>query len=215
MGRISGGIDRNCLQHHAGGRVAVDQESVEHLQPLQGTGLALALAGGDGLAQRFGLGLHVEVLQTTANSFGAHVALEVLAELGPHLAEERLVSLQVADGDVLEAVPDVLDLFDLGICALAQLSHLLLFGVAQLLLLRGLGTLRLQLCQSVLELLGDRGDVGVALVGEVVDLLVDLSLQVGHVLVATVLVHVGDHVGGEVDDLLQVLRRQIEQVPQA
>ena len=34
------------------------------------------------------------------------------------------------------------------------------------------------------------------------------------VAVAALLVHLGDHVGGEVDDLLEVLGREVEQVPE-
>ena len=205
---------RDGVEHHALRRVAGGQEGVEDLQALQGPGLPLALAVGDDLAEVLGLGVHVEVLQALLDRLGAHVALEVLAIAGTQLAEQRLIALQVRDGEALEAIPDLLQLLDLGVGTLADLRHLLISSVAGLPLLRGLGALGLQTLEVVLEVLGDRSDVGVAVVGQDLELLVDLGLQVGQVLVTTLLVHEGDHVGGEVDDLLQVLRRQVKQVAQ-
>jgi hypothetical protein len=72
----------------------------------------------------------------------------------------------------------------------------------------------LQLGEVLLELGGALLDLrvaavlGLALLGE------DLVLDGGHVLVTLFGVHAGDHVRGEVDDLLEVLRGQVEQVPQ-
>ena len=47
------------------------------------------------------------------------------------------------------------------------------------------------------------------------DLEAELVLEAGHVGVTAVLVDVDHHVGGEVDDLLEVLRRHVEQVAEA
>ena len=47
------------------------------------------------------------------------------------------------------------------------------------------------------------------------DLGIELVLQTGQIVVALVLVHLGDHVGGEVDDALQILRGDVQQVAQA
>src|SRR5690606_26146594 len=58
-------------------------------------------------------------------------------------------------------------------------------------------------------------DVVVPAVRDLLLLEIDLVLQVRQVLLAGLLVDRGDHVGREVDDLLQVLRRQVEQVAQA
>ena len=71
------------------------EERRDDLQPLEGASLLLALAGADGLAQRLGLGLEVEVDQARLQRLGAHAALEVLAEPVPQLAVEQLVGLQV------------------------------------------------------------------------------------------------------------------------
>ena len=95
---------------------------------------------------------------------------------------------------------------------LAELRHLALGRVAHLAARVGLGTLGLELGQVGLELLGAGVDVVVAAVRDLLLLQVDLVLEVGEVLLAAVDVDPRDHVGREVDDLLEVLRRQVEQV---
>jgi hypothetical protein len=55
--------DRHAVEHHARGAVAGGQERRDDLETLQRAGLALALAGGDDLAQRLRLGLQVERLE--------------------------------------------------------------------------------------------------------------------------------------------------------
>ena len=50
---------------------------------------------------------------------------------------------------------------------------------------------------------------------ERLDLETELVLEAGQVGVTTLLVDRDDHVGGEVDDLLEVLRRHVEQVAEA
>src|SRR5699024_10034389 len=78
-----------------------------------------------------------------------------------------------------------------------------------------LGPLGLQFGQVGFQALGALGDVQVALLGDVLLFQVHLVLQARQVLVPAILVHPGDHRGGEVDDLLQVLRRQVQQVAEA
>lgn len=69
---------RDGVQHHAERAVVGGQERIDHLQALQGAGLALALAVGDDVAQVVGLGLHVEVLETLLDGLGTHGALEYM-----------------------------------------------------------------------------------------------------------------------------------------
>src|SRR5690606_8956996 len=207
--------DRDRVEDHALGRVRRRQERVDDLEALEGTRLALALAVLDDLAQRRGLGLEVEVLEALLDRGRAHGALEVVAVPVLQGAVEHLVALEVRDLEVLEAVPDLLETVDLGVRTLADLVHLALGRVTHLAARVGLGTLGLELGEVLLEALRARLDVGVTPLGDLLLLQVDLVLEVGQVLGAALLVDLGDHVGGEVDDLLQVLRRQVEQVPQA
>ena len=72
-----------------------------------------------------------------------------------------------------------------------------------------LGPVRLQLGQLVLEGLEATVDLEVALALELGDLLGELGLERGQVLVAALVVDPGDQVGGEVDDLLQLLGLQL------
>src|SRR5690606_29577595 len=142
-------------------------------------------------------------------------ALEVRAVAVLEGAVEHLVALEVGDLEVLEPVPDLLETVELGVRALADLRHLALGRVADLAARVGLGTLGLELGQVGLELLGAGVDVVVAGVRDLLLLQVDLVLEVGEVLLATLLVDRGDHVRREVDDLLQVLRGEVQQVAEA
>ncbi len=207
--------DRDGVEHHAGRRVVRREEGVDHLEPLEGAGLALALAGADGLAQGLGLGVQVEGLEALLDRPGTHRALEVVAVPVGQLPVEHLVALEVVHLEVAEPVPDRLETLDLLLRALADGGHLALGRVAHLAPRVGLGTLGLQVRQVLLELDGPGVDVGVAAVRDLLLLQVDLVLQVGQVLGAALLVDPRDHVGREVDDLLQVLRREVEQVAQA
>ena len=170
------------------GRVAGGQEGVDDLQPLQGAGLALALAVGDDVAQQVGLGLQVEVLQALLDRLGTHGAFEVHAVAVAQLAVQAFVAFEVGDLEVLEAVPDLLEALDLSVRALADVCHLAVGGVAGLLLVGGLGAFALETGELVLEVAGDRGDVRVAVVDQLLLLDVVLDLQVGQFVVAAVVV---------------------------
>jgi hypothetical protein len=131
-----------------------------------------------------------------------------------HLAVEALVTFEVVDLEVLEAVPHLLDTVDLTVGILAQLVHFLLGGVTQLLLGLGGSAFGLECSEILFELLGATVDVGVTAGADLLLFDVDLVLQAGQIAVTGILVDRGDHVGGEVDDLLEVLRSQIQQVAQ-
>src|SRR5690606_28107548 len=145
----------------------------------------------------------------------AHAALEVAAEAVAHLAVEQLVALEVLDLEVLEAGPDLLQAVQLALGPVADLAHLALGALADLAALVALGAGGLQLGQVGLELLLPGLDVGVAALLDVLPLDGDLRLQRGQVALTHLGVDMRDHVGREVDDLLQVLRGQVEQVAEA
>ena len=158
------------------------------------------------------LGLDVEVLEALLDRRGAHVALEVLAEPVLHLAVEHLVAHEVLDLERLEGVPHLVEAVDLALRAVAQLLHLALGAVPDLAARVGLGTLGLEGGEVLLELLGAVLEGAVAALLEALALELHLALERGQVAVARVLVDGGDHVRREVDDLLEVLRGEVEQV---
>src|SRR5690606_13509917 len=206
---------RNGVEHHAHRRVAVGLEGRDDLQALERAQLLLALAGADGPARRLGLGVDVEVLHQLLDGLRAHRAGEVLAVAVDQLAVEDLVHDQLLDRQLGEGVPDLVEPVQLALGAVAQLAHLALAAVLDLAADVGLGALGLQLGQVGLELLGAGLEVGVALVGDRLLLDLHLRLERGQLVVAQLLVDVDDDVGGEVDDLLEILRRQVEQIAQA
>ena len=205
---------RHDVEDHALGVVVGGQERVDDLEALERTGLALALAGGDELTQLLGFGFEVEVHQALLDRLGAHRSGEVEAEAMEHLAVQALVALEVVDLEVLEPIPHLLDAVDLTVGVAAQLVHFLLGGIAQLLLGLGGSAVGLECGEILFELLGTTVDIGVPAGADLLLLDVDLVLQAGQIPVTGVLVDRGDHVGREVDDLLEVLRGQVQQVSQ-
>src|SRR5699024_6484551 len=207
--------DRDRVEDHAGWRVVRREEGGDDLEALERTGLLLPLAGRDDLAQLVRLGFQVAGLEPVLDRGGAHAAIEVQAEAVTHLAVEELVALEVLDLEVLEAVPDLVQTLDLLVGPLADLVHLPLGGVADLALGVGLRAVALELGDVRLELLRAGLDVRVTAVLELLLLGLDLGLEGGQVGVPLLLVDARDHVGREVDDLLEVLRREVEEVPEA
>src|SRR5690606_17296369 len=206
---------RDAVQHHAHRAVAGVEERRDDLEPLEGAGLLLALARADDLAELLGFGLQVEVGQPLLDRLGAHTAAEVLAEAVPHFAVELLIAFEVLDLEVLEAVPDLFEAVDLPLGAVADLPDLPLGGLAHLAAGIRLGALFLQFGQVGFELAVALLDRGVAALLEVLPLDGDLGFQGRQVALAGLGVHPGDHVGREVDDLLQVLGCEVEEVAQA
>ena len=206
--------DRDAVENHAGRLVLGLLEGRDDAQTLERTRLLLALARRDDLAQQLRLGVEVEVLETLLQRRSAHAALEVQTETVTHLAVEDLVALEVLDLEVLETIPDLLEALDLLIRALADLRHLALGRLADLAAGVSLGALLLELGEVGLELRRTRVDVRVATVLEFLLLDLDLVLERRQVGVTLLLVDRGDHVGREVDDLLEVLRREVQQVAQ-
>ena len=205
---------RHRVEHHAHRGVAVGLECRNHLESLECAQLLLALAAADGLPQDLGLGVDVEVLDELLDRLRAHRALEVLAVAVDDLAVEVLVHDQLLGGQLGEGGPDLVEAVQLTLDAVAQLAHLALAGVLDLALDVGLGALGLQLGQVGLELAGPGLQVDVTLVGD--GLLLDrhLGLEGGKLVVTHLGVDGGDHIGREVDDLLEIFRGQVQQVAQ-
>src|SRR4029453_10333731 len=184
---------RYGVEHHAERAVVRGEEGVDNLEALQGAGLTLALAVLDDVAQCLGLCLHVEALEALLNGFGAHGALEVHAVAVTKFAVQAFVALEVGDLEVLEAVPDLLKALDVGVGTLADVRHLAVSGVAGLLLVGSLGAFTLEAGKLVLEVAGDRGDVAVAVVHQLLLLEVVLDLEVGQFGVTVLGVDAGVH----------------------
>ena len=138
-----------------------------------------------------------------------------IAEPVAHLAVEDLVALEVLDLEVAERVQTssrrsssrVRPARGSGFISRSAASRTLRLASA-------LAPSASSSARSASSSLLARLDVGVAARLDLLALDADLGLQRGQVAVALVLVDRGDHVGREVDDLLQVLRRQVEQVAQ-
>ncbi len=208
--------DRDHVEHHGLRLVAGGQEGVDDLEALQGLGLTLFGSVLDLLAQFLGDGLQVEGLQALLDGFGAHAAVEVIAVAVLHLAPQVHVVDHVAGLELLELVEDSVHTGDLVVVAGADGGHIALGTVTQLGAGRALGLAGLLKGGEILfDLLGAGFDVGVTALLKALDLGIELVLQAGQIVVTLVFVHLGDHVGGEVNHALQVLRGDVQQVAEA
>src|SRR3984893_4598228 len=139
---------RDAVEDHAQRAVGGVEERGDDLEPLQRAGLALALAGADGLPQVRRLGLEVEAADPLLDGLGAHAAAEVAAEPVAHLAVQQLVTLQVLDLEPAEPVPDLLDPVDLAARPVADLPALPVGALPHLAARVTLGARRLELGQG-------------------------------------------------------------------
>jgi hypothetical protein len=103
---------------------------------------------------------------------------------------------------------------DLVVAPIAVVADLLLGGLPELVELGVLGAGALELLEVTLEGLEPVVDPQIAVALDLLDLGAVLGLERAEVTVPALLVDPGDEVGGEVDDLLEVLRRQVEQIPE-
>ncbi len=184
-------------------------ERGDDLQPLDRLLLALGrqrLAPGvariDGGAELDLLLVEVDAVDQLLDGVGAGATLEVVAVLVAQLAPQHLVVEDLARVEVLELVPRAGDEVELDVVALAQGLDVTVGVAAQLL---GVATLALEPLGLLLELLEPAVDRQLLLLLDGVALFEVLVLEVLQVLVALVLVDPRDEVGGEVDDLLELL----------
>ena len=183
-------------------------------EPLQRTKFLLPLAASDDLTQDLGLGVDVEVLDQLLDRLRAHGAGEVLAVAVDEFAVEVLVDDQLLGSQLGEGGPDVLQPVQLTLGAVAELAHLPLAAVPNLAPRIGFRALGLQLGQVGLELLRAGLQFGVALVLNTLASTTISASSVDSSLCRISVVDRGDHVRGEVDDLLEILRGQVQQVAQ-
>ena len=164
--------------------------------------LASRVAGVDRVAELDLLLVEVDAVDQALDRVGTGAALEVVAVLVAQLAPQDLVVDDLARVQVLELVERAGDEVELDLVALAQGGDVLVRLGAQLLRVAALGLQGLGLGLQFLE---PAVDLQLQLLLDRPTLLEILGLQVGQVLMALVVVDPGHQVGGEVDDLLQLL----------
>ena len=207
--------DRDDVENHVGGLVVGLEERVDHLQALDGLGALLALARRDDLAQLLGRGLEVHAVEQLAHGLGAHAAREVVAVVRAHLAVERLVGNELLRLDLHEGVEGVLTqrlalvelLVDVGdlLFHLFRRQTLVIVDVVDEIVVLG---------HVVGGQTARRLDDAIALGVEFLEVGGQLVAQVVGVLLARLMIDARDDGAGEVQDLLELLRRNVEQVAQ-
>ncbi len=195
--------------------VVTTVERRHDLQALDGLLLALrrerllALGRVDLGAQDDLVGIEVDAVDETGDGIGAHAPLEVLAVAILQLAPQHLVLDDLAGEEVLELLEGAGDEVELHLVALANRLQVLLAGPLARLDVGVLGPLGLELAQFGFQRLETLGQLDLTLLFDDVALGEHLGLEVRQLVVATVVVDPGDEVGGEVDDLLELLGLQL------
>ena len=212
-----GGDDRDGLEDHGPGVVdpatvvVATVEGGDDLQTLDGLLTPLgrqgttAVLGVDHVAQLDLFRVEVDAVDQFEDVLGPHAAFEVLVVAQAQLTPQHLVFDDLATMEVAKLVQRPLG--DLGVVLrpLTNRGDLLFDHPLARLDLGVLGLVGLELLQILLEGLETTIEVEVAPLLNVADLLGHLGFERGQVLVALVVVDPGDQVGGEVDDLLQLL----------
>ncbi len=169
----------------------------------------LTLGRVDGLAELDLFDVEIDAIDQTGDGVGTHAAFEVVAVAVDQLAPEQLVFDDLASEEVLELVERTSDEIELHLVLLADRGDVLLGRAAARVQLGFLHTLLLEIGKLVLELLEALIDLLVALLFDLLTLTDDLGLDVRQIGVALLFVDPGDQVGGEVDDLLELLGLQL------
>ncbi len=209
--------DRDGLEDHGPGVVdpapvvVAAVEGGDDLEALDGLLAALGrqgtatVLGVDHVAELDLLGVEVDAVDQLEDVLGPHAALEVLVVAQAELAPQHLVLDDLATVEIAELVQRALGDLRVLLGPLAGRGDLLLDGALARLDLGVARPVGLELLQLLFEGLEAAVDVEVALALDVGDLLGHLGFEGGEVLVALLVVDPGDQVGGEVDDLLQLL----------
>ena len=208
--------DRDDVQDHVGGLVVGLQERVDDLQALDRLRALLALAVGDGVAQLFGGLFEVHRVEQIAHRLGTHAAGEVVLVVHAHLAIERLFGNELLGLDLHEGLEGVLaqllaldellvDIGDLGLDLFGGQALVLVDLVDEVVVFRHVVG-----AQSARRL-----DEAVALGVELLEVGGKLVTKLVSVLVAAFLVDRSDDGAGEIQHLLQLFRRDVEQVAKA
>src|SRR5207247_1632678 len=145
----------------------------------------------------------------------AQATLEVVAEPLPQAPVDGVVGHQLLHRQALERAQDVVQVLNLLLPRFADPLRVALGLTASRRELGSLGSLALQVPKPVFELVEPLVDLLVPMMLDLALLLLQVALDLGQVPVPPLDVDLGHDVGGEVDDLLQVLRRQVEQVAKA
>ena len=168
--------------------------------------LAARVGRVDRLAQLDLLLVEVDAVDQLLDRVGAGATLEVVAVLVAQLAPQDLVVDDLARVEVLELRPRALDQVELDVVAVAERLDVLVGVTLQLL---GVATIGLERLGLGLDLLEPAVELELELLLDRRPLREVLHLQVGQLVVALVLVDPRDQVGGEVDDLLELLGLQL------
>ena len=203
---------RNGVEHHAERAVRGVHERLHDLQALQRTCALLTLAVLHDLAKLLGFGSEVEVLEAGLDCRSTHATFEPLTVEILHLAVQEFIAFEVLDLQRLETVEHAIKTFDLLVSTTTQLCHLALAGFTNLATDVGLCTLGFELCEVGFHLLCTRFDFGIATLGDGCLVLGEFGLEARKRRMTTIDVDVRDHVCGEVDDLLEILRCKIKEV---
>src|SRR5690606_17189828 len=206
---------RDGLEDHVLGVVLALPEGLHDLHPLGGT-LALLLGRSvERLLKRLHLGVEVHPAEQVLDRLGAHAADEVLAVAVVDLPPKGL-RLDASLGlEVLEGVEGLLDQLGLALRPLLAVADLPLDFLAAGVYLLRLGPAFLHPLELVLESLEAVVPPLLELLADDCQLVLHVLLELGKVLLALLLVDARDQVGGEVDDLLEVLGGHVEQVAEA
>ena len=206
---------RDGVQDHRCRIVTGTQECGNNAQTLERTDLLLSLTVADNLAEFLRFCFEVKVLDQRLDGFCTHAAGEVVLVAVNKLGVDGFVDDHLLGSKLDERVPDLVEAVDFTLGTLTDVAHLALGGVLHLALGIGFRTVGLELFEVFFQLLLALREFFVAVSLDLFLLHEHVGFEGFLVHVTGLLVHRGDDVRREVDDLFQIFRREVQQVPQA
>src|SRR5690606_5840863 len=186
-----------------------DLPALDRLLPALGRPRPPGRVGVDLLLELPLLLVEVDAVDELLEGVRAHAAIEVLAVAVLQLPPQHLVLDDLAGVELAELVEGALHQVELLLVPLPDGGEVLLDRLLPVADVGVLGPLGLERRDLLLALLHPARQLELALADDLLLLRVELGLEVGEVLVALLGVDPGDEVGGEVDDLLELLGLQL------
>ena len=205
---------RHRLQNHAFRRVLALPKRLHHFHPLAGAQAPLRGGGHQALPQLLHLLVQIHLGQQLFHRLGPHPAAEIGRIPLVHLPPQILLLHQLFGTQLPKRLEALLNQLPFLYGLLLPVLDFPFRIPARPGDIGRLGLRRLHLLHLLLQPLQPRRPPLLQLLVHDLQLGPHLLLQIGQIHQPFALVHLGDHVGREIDDLLQVLGGHVQQIPQ-
>ena len=204
--------DRDGLEDHVLGAVLAFPERLDDLHALGGTLASLLRSPVEVGIETLHLRVEVEIEKQRLHGLGAHTALVIVGVAEIDLTPELLGLDELLRTELAESVERFLDQLDFSVGPLLAFLYLLVDFLATSVDLLSLGAAFFHTLELVFEGLETHLVPLLEFCLDDLDLLTHGLFELGEILLASLVINRGDDVAGEVNHLLHLLGRHVEQI---